>query len=61
MTKEILTEAEAAKLLNVKPKTLQNWRYAKTGPKFYQPKFRVIRYFYKDIMEFIKGEKHNDV
>ncbi|MGB5217367.1 MAG: helix-turn-helix domain-containing protein [Smithella sp.] len=45
----LLTEKEAAELLNVKPETLQTWRSNRTGPPFVKFKTGGIRYKEADL------------
>jgi hypothetical protein len=45
-----LSEARAAELLSINPRTLQQWRLRGTGPKFVRISSRCIRYRYRDLM-----------
>lgn len=51
--KEILTEPEAAEYIGVQVKTLQNWRYIGEGPKYFEPRYRVIRYKKQDVLTWL--------
>jgi len=50
---QLLTEDEAAKLLNVKKNTINNWRFNSTGPKYYRL-CGVIRYSQSDLLDFLQ-------
>lgn len=53
-----LPQEEAAALLNLKPKTLEAWRYAGRGPRFV--KFgRLVRYRVRDLEEFMNQQTVN--
>lgn len=58
--KLVLTEDEAAKVLLIKKKTLQAWRYDGKGPKFLNPRPGFIRYYMKDLHDWIKNGDKND-
>lgn len=45
-----LTETEAAKIVGVQPRTLQNWRYRGMGPPFLRYSARCIRYRLEDLL-----------
>ena len=49
-----LTIEEAAAYLGVMERTLQNWRYDKTKPKFYKPTNKLVYYFKSDLDKWIK-------
>jgi hypothetical protein len=51
--KQYLNEQQAADFLGVKPKTLQAWRYNQEGPKYYEPRPRVIRYLASDLIDWL--------
>ena len=51
-TFRLLTEEQAALLLNISPATLRTWRCKKSGPK-YQKLGRCVRYLASEICEFI--------
>ena len=50
MTEQLLTTAQAADVLGVKPKTLENWRAEGCGPKHLALSPRVIRYKLTEVM-----------
>ena len=49
----LLTPAEAAKILKVSVGTLANWRCKKQGPKFKKINGKAIRYREVDLKKFI--------
>lgn len=49
----LLRERQAAQILNVSPKTLQKWRYEKTGPKYFKDE-HTVRYSLEALQEYIK-------
>jgi len=51
----LLTEQQAATLLNVNPRTLQKWRVQGGGPRFVRMSRRCIRYWPKDIREWVQN------
>lgn len=51
---ELINEHGAAKILTVKPKTLQAWRVNGGGPPFVKIG-RCVRYRLKDLEEFMNG------
>ncbi len=51
----LLTEQQAATLLNVAPRTLQKWRIKGGGPRFVRMSRRCIRYWPKDIKEWAQN------
>jgi len=55
-TNDILTQWEAAQLLSLSEKTLQAWRYKGEGPKFLEPRPRVIRYLRSDVIEWLTSK-----
>lgn len=59
--KELLNEQQAAEFLGVKPKTLQAWRYNQEGPKYFEPRPRVIRYFKLDLLDWLEGNSQKKV
>jgi len=48
----LINETRAAELLNVNPRTLQQWRLRGTGPKFVRISSRCVRYRYRDLMRW---------
>ena len=51
-TEPLLMEIQAARLLNLSPRTLQNWRIACNGPPFVRVG-RAIRYRRNDLIAWI--------
>lgn len=55
---QFLNEKEVAERLNIKPETLRNWRWAKSGLKFY--KFGSnVRYKISDVKKYIEKQSRN--
>lgn len=55
----VLTEVEAAKYLNISPRTLQKWRQVGGGPT-YRALGRLVRYRHADLDAFLAaGERRN--
>lgn len=52
----MLTETEAAELLNVSVRTLQGWRVRGGGPKFCRYS-RLVRYVRADLLAFIEARR----
>ena len=53
----LLTEKQAAEILNIKPKTLSRWRWQGEGP-IYRKIGGAVRYSVDDLKEFIeKGSR----
>ncbi len=53
---QLLTETEAANLLNLTTRALQAWRCRGEGPKFIRISRRCIRYRREDLLQWI-GER----
>jgi len=51
----LLTEQQAASLLNVNPRTMQKWRIQGGGPRFVRMSRRCIRYWPKDIRDWVQN------
>lgn len=51
----LLTEQQAATLMNVNPRTLQKWRVKGGGPLFVRISRRCIRYRPKDITDWTQN------
>lgn len=47
-----LTEKQAADMLNVNPRTLQQWRRRRTGPQPVPISKRCIRYSYREVIRW---------
>ncbi len=52
---QLLRQEEAAALLNVTPRCLENWRHRGEGPKFVRISARCIRYRKSDLTQFIEA------
>lgn len=50
----LLREEEAAKFLNVSPRTLQGWRVTGGGPPFVKYSNRCVRYRQEDLDQWIE-------
>jgi len=55
LEKPHLTQSEAAAYLGVSEITLEQWRFKKTGPKYYKPS-KIIYYMKEDLDAWVKGE-----
>lgn len=51
--KVLLTETQAAELLQLTPRALQAWRYQGRGPRFVKISARAIRYQLDDLQDWI--------
>ena len=51
----LLTEQQAASLLNVNPRTMQKWRIQGGGPRFVRMSRRCIRYWPKDLRDWVQN------
>jgi len=49
---DLVTEREAAAILGVQRKTLQNWRTLRKGPRYRKIGARLVRYHVADLSEF---------
>lgn len=49
------TESNASRLLEVKPRTLQEWRRTGRGPRFVRISHRCVRYRRRDLIAFIEA------
>ncbi|MBS1141560.1 MAG: Helix-turn-helix domain [Proteobacteria bacterium] len=56
MSSNLLTPKEAAEYLKVSEKTLEGWRCAEVGPKYYRMGHRRVRYFMSDITSWLRAE-----
>ena len=50
---EVLDQVEAARVLHVKPRTLESWRQRRTGPRFIRYSQRCVRYRPRDLQAWI--------
>ncbi len=53
---EWLTVPQVADYLQVKPRTLQDWRTRKVGPKW-SKRGQIVRYRQSDVDEWMRGGK----
>lgn len=51
----LLTTKQSAAYLNLKPETLNKWRWAGTGPKYYRVG-GAVRYKQHDLEDFLQSE-----
>lgn len=51
----LLTQDEAAAVLNVQPRTLENWRRLRKGPPFIRIDGKVVRYRPRDLEAYISA------
>lgn len=49
---DLVDERHAADLLGTSPKTLQNWRALRKGPRYRKIGARLVRYHVADLAEF---------
>lgn len=54
-----MTTAEAAEYLDVKPGTLEKWRYLEKGPRYYKIGGKRVRYRKSDLDAFLAGGCHD--
>ncbi len=55
-SKQLLTPIEAAKFLNVRPRTLENWRARRIGPRFIPYSRRCVRYRLDDLQAWLDSK-----
>jgi DNA-binding transcriptional MerR regulator len=56
----ILDTPDAADLLGVSPRTLEDWRWRGIGPPFYKLGRRIVRYRAEDLITFaLKSKRQN--
>ena len=55
---QLLTTAEAATYLNVKPRTLDNWRHKLTGPP-YKKIGQLVRYDAKELSAWVDASSES--
>jgi len=53
----VLTTEQAAALIGVDRRTLDNWRSLGRGPAYIKPSKRVIRYLFDDVMAYRKTKR----
>lgn len=54
---DYVSSDEAARILGVSRKTLDNWRWRGLPPRFYKIGKRMVRYHRADLAGFIVGDK----
>lgn len=52
----LLTEKEAAPILGVNVKTLQNWRWRGIGPSYIKASAKHVRYRLSDLNDFLNSK-----
>jgi predicted DNA-binding transcriptional regulator AlpA len=52
---QLLTELEAAHILQLAPATLASWRNMKTGPRYMRINQRIIRYRRSDLIRWTES------
>ncbi len=53
----LLTETEAAEILAVSVRTIQNWRIRGGGPPFYKLVAKTVRYRLGDLVEWLEQNR----
>lgn len=54
----IMSAAQLAVVLDVKPRTLQDWRDRREGPAFQNPTgTRIYRYYRRDVLAWLENKK----
>ena len=53
---DFVSAAEAARILGVSPKTIDNWRWKGQGPRYHKIGRRLIRYHRADLAKFAAGD-----
>lgn len=54
MIPRVVTEAEAAEILGVARRTLQDWRFRGVGPRYIAYSRRSVRYLVSDLLEYME-------
>ncbi|UCE07462.1 MAG: helix-turn-helix domain-containing protein [bacterium] len=58
ISKEMLNDLEAARLLGLRPQTLRNWRHKQRGPSYIKLGRRVV-YKLSDLSEYLTKHRIN--
>jgi predicted DNA-binding transcriptional regulator AlpA len=59
-TDEFLDTSDAAEVLGISPRTMEDWRWRGGGPPFYKLGQRMVRYRRQDILAFaLKSQRQN--
>lgn len=53
---EVLDQEEAARLLRVRPRTLESWRQRRIGPRFIRYSIRCVRYRPQDLQAWLDSQ-----
>lgn len=53
---DFVTATEAARILGVSPKTVDNWRWKGQGPRYHKIGRRLVRYYRADLAKFAAGD-----
>lgn len=57
-TSRWLSTAEAASILGVRPRMLEDWRLRDVGPPFARHSPRMVRYLLQDILDWARSNTH---
>lgn len=57
----LITEAQAAQLLGIAPRTLQVWRLMGSGPTCVRISQRTIRYHKEEVLKWLNSKVQNSV
>ncbi len=60
LMKELLDSRQAAKVVNVRPRTLEGWRRRGCGPPFIRLSPRAVRYRIEDLERWIEEHRVTD-
>jgi len=52
----MLNQEEAARFLNVQPRTLEGWRQRRIGPRFVRYSMRCVRYRAQDLQAWLDNQ-----
>ena len=53
---EMLNQEQAARFLNLQPRTLESWRQRRIGPRFVRYSKRCIRYSAQDLQAWVDSQ-----
>ena len=53
---DFVSAVEAARILGVSPKTIDNWRWKGQGPPYHKIGRRLVRYHRADLAKFAAGD-----
>jgi predicted DNA-binding transcriptional regulator AlpA len=57
---DLVSDTEAAAILGAQVRTLRNWRWRGTGPRYRKIGQRLVRYHRADLAAFIAGDASRD-